>query len=75
MKNEPTPLTPNALTTILADIKKNQSFEPIPKRGAPFTFSDLSFLMLVVAGMSKNMLMPPHAASQPQPDFCTPFMQ
>jgi hypothetical protein len=51
MKIEQTPLTPDALTTILAGIKKNHSFEPVAKRGAPFTFSDLSFLMLAVAGV------------------------
>lgn len=51
MKIEQTPLTPEALTTILAGIKKNHSFEPVAKRGTPFTFSDLSFLMLAVAGV------------------------
>lgn len=51
MNNEQTPLTPDALTTILAEIQKNHCFEPATKRGAPYSFSELSFLMLAVTAV------------------------
>lgn len=52
MTNEKRPLTPDALTKILADIKNHHQPQPGVKRGAPFHFLELSFLMLAVTAVT-----------------------
>jgi hypothetical protein len=51
MSNQQNPLTPDALAKILAEAKNHQPPQLVCKRGAPYHFSELSFLMLAMTAV------------------------